>query len=130
MAGEQHGLLGVGAKAADDDERYAVALGGGVHTIEGGRDIRSHRLALAVRERPAVLPRAGRPERDVGRRGQLGFSACAGPYALARTDLDGVAHLDAHADGGELSSSGNDTPMSCAPLLRAVASAARRPRSR
>ncbi len=101
MTGEQHGLLGIRAIAADDDERNAVALGRGVHAIEGRRDVRSHRLALAVRERSAVLAGTGRPERDVGRGGELGLGARARLHPLASADLDRIAHLDAHAHGSE-----------------------------
>ena len=102
VAGEQHGLLGVRAKAADDDERDAVAARGGLHAIERGRDIRSHRLALAVRERPAVLAGAGRPERDVGRRRRARpRRARRRAPARARPTSTGIAHLDAHAHGGE-----------------------------
>ena len=58
MAGEQDGLLGVGAKAADDDERDAVAPRRRLHAIERPRDVRAHRLALALFERSAGTPPA------------------------------------------------------------------------
>ena len=66
---EEPGLLGVRAKAADDDEPVPIGAGGGGEPVEGERDVRAHRLALADRERVRGTrrPRSGRGPRRPSR---------------------------------------------------------------
>jgi hypothetical protein len=55
LRGPQAGLLGVGAKGAVDRQVEAglVARRGG-HAVEGGGDVRPHRLSLPIGERTVV----------------------------------------------------------------------------
>ena len=81
MAGEEHRLLGVGAVAADDDQRVAILPGRGGQAIERGSHVGSHRLALPHRVGPGVLSRVLRAAHPgAGACDELGLRADAGAY--------------------------------------------------
>jgi hypothetical protein len=101
MACEKHRLLGVGAKPADDDERDAVARRRRRQPVEGRGDVGTHRLALPVGQRPAVLAGPRGLRRELRRRRELGLRARPRGDAPAAPDLEVVADLHAHAHGRE-----------------------------
>src|SRR4051794_20901241 len=108
MAGEEHGLLGVGAVAAGDHERDAVVAGGALPPGEGAGDVRPHPLALSRGERAGVATaRAG----ERARRRELRLGARLDRRAAvraARGDLEAVADRDADADGRERATVGEE----------------------
>jgi hypothetical protein len=117
VRGEERRLLGVGAEGRRDEQIDAVGAGGGGHAIEGQRDVRAHRLALALRERPPVLARRERTRVGVGPgRRELGLGGRRVGNVGLGADGDRVAHDDAHADRRQPAAGEGD-----ADVVRAVA---------
>ena len=85
VAARQHGLLGVRAEGAGDQQRDAVGARRALHAVERLRDVRAHRLALAQRER-AVVAAAGREARRAG-----GASSASRRATTARRSAAGRA---------------------------------------
>ena len=97
MGGEQRGLLGVGAERAGDQERDAVLACRALETIERLRDVRTHRLALAVGERAVIAAALGVGVDARGRQLRLGHHADRDPPPLG-VALDLHDFPDADAD--------------------------------
>src|SRR5918997_3810451 len=98
---EQHGLLCVGAKAADDDERMTVAARRSLESVKRDGDVWTHRLALTRGQRPAVLAGPHRAEQQVVRRRQLRLGARARGHLLSIAHRYRVADVHAHAHRSE-----------------------------
>ena len=115
------GLLGVGAKAAHDDQRDAVARAPRRHAVERQRDVRPHRLALAERQRPVVLARPVANASAAAARARASASATHRRAAPTAADLDdaGSRTVTRMRDGANASPSGKVTSTRRAPLSRA-----------
>ena len=131
VACEQDRLLGVGAECAGDDEVDAVLARRRRHAVERLSDVRPHRLALPMRERPVVAAAAAEQRRtDAGGRGELGLRVRAHPDRLPAIAIRRSTATRIRTGANVAPSGKRDGPRRRPPFAAATRAAAARPSSR